>query len=261
MNNKKLKSRYNQIFKEGSRQFFSFNNYNESKIIMDFVDSWENKNVLEIGCGEGNLAAMICMAGALKVDAIDYSEEAVKIARNRYNIDNLNFACASTEDVKDMYDIIILQGVLEHIDKPFHLLKHLMEANVFEDGVIITSSPSFLNPRGYVWMTLQLLFQVPMSLTDIHFLCPFDFELFAEKNNYSIEIKSTDYDWAAGDRTIVDFEKRLPNALSDSGMNTNKVNNFLEWLAKAVFYFEHNDYSGTNVAYKLKKSLESKKTI
>ena len=32
-----------------------------------------------------------------------------------------------------------------------------------KDGILLTSSPSFLNPRGYVWMTLQLLFDVPMS--------------------------------------------------------------------------------------------------
>ena len=69
-----------------------------------------------------------------------------------------------------------MQGVLEHLDKPFKTLRSIIIANLKKNGQFITSSPSFLNPRGYVWMTLQLLFDVPMSLTDIHFLCPFDFE-------------------------------------------------------------------------------------
>ena len=58
---------------------------------------------------------------------------------------------------------------------------------VEKDGYLINLCPSFLNVRGHVWMTLQLLFDVPMSLSDLHFLCPFDFEEFCEGKGYELE--------------------------------------------------------------------------
>ena len=39
-------------------------------------------NVLEIGCGTGDLAAMIAESGARKVTACDYSVESIDKANN-----------------------------------------------------------------------------------------------------------------------------------------------------------------------------------
>ena len=38
-NRSQLKKMYDKIYKEGSENFFSFSNFNESKLILDFVDS------------------------------------------------------------------------------------------------------------------------------------------------------------------------------------------------------------------------------
>lgn len=251
--NQSLKKHYDAIYRDGSKKYFSFSSFNESKLILDFLDNWEGKEVLELGCGEGELAAMIGFANAKKIDAIDYSEEAIKIAKSKINLDNVNYFCRDAMNINSKYDVVVMQGVLEHIDKPFEMLKTIMDNNVKNDGVLITSSPSFLNPRGYVWMTLQLLFDVPMSLSDIHFLCPFDFQLFAQKYNYKIKIRSTDYDWGGGRRTLIDFKKRLRNALRDAGMADKQVPKLLEWLQKAMPYFQHDNYSGANVAYRIEK--------
>jgi len=251
--NQSLKKRYDTIYKEGQGTYFSFSSYNQSHPILDLVGNWEGKNVLEIGCGEGALSAMIGLAGAKKVDAIDYSEEAIKIAKSKINLDNVDYICKEAVDIDSQYDVVVMLGVLEHIDNPFETLKSFMDNNVKNKGMLITSSPSFLNPRGYVWMTLQLLFDVPMSLSDIHFLCPFDFQSFAEKYNYKIEIRSTDYDWGGGKRTLIDFEKRLSNALKDAGMDNEKVPYLLQWLQKAMPYFQHDNYSGANVAYRIER--------
>ncbi|MGB2807860.1 MAG: methyltransferase domain-containing protein [Sedimentisphaerales bacterium] len=250
--NQSLKNHYDAVYKKGQERYFSFSSYNQCKLILDFIDNWEGKSVLEIGCGEGALSAMIGFAGAKKVDAIDYSEEAIKIAKSKINLDNVNYICKEAVDIDSQYDVVIMLGVLEHIDNPFETLKSFMDKNVKNKGVLIISSPSFLNPRGYVWMTLQFLFDVPMSLSDIHFLCPFDFQSFAKKHNYEIEIISTDFDWG-GERTIVDFKKRLCNAISDAGMDNEKVPYLLQWLQKAMPYFQHDNYSGANVAYRIER--------
>lgn len=252
--NKLLKFKYDSIYKNGSNKFFSFNSFNESKLILDFLDNWEGKHVLEIGCGEGALATMIGFAGAKKVDAIDYSKEAIKEAKQRIHLKNVDFICEDIANIDQKYDVVIMQGVLEHIDKPFDALKSIMDNNVRNEGLLITTSPSFLNPRGYIWMTLQLLFDVPMSLSDIHFLCPFDFDSFVTKHNYKMQIKSTDHDWGGGERTIIDFEKRLRNALNDSKMDNKQVVKLLQWLRKAIPYFQHDQYSGANVGYLIQKT-------
>ena len=75
------------------------------------------------------------------------------------------------------------------------------------------------------------------SLSDLHFLNPFDFEEFCEKQNYTLVIKSCDQDWGAGERTIVDFNKRLRNALKDADMDNSKVDLLLAWLEKAMPFF------------------------
>mgnify|MGYP007000376178 CR=1 len=81
-----------------------------------------------------------------------------------------------------------------------------------------------------------MLLDVPMSLSDLHFLCPFDFEEFCENNDYSLKFESTDQDWGAGKRTIIDFKKRLPNALKDAHLSDKNVEKFLMWFEKAVNY-------------------------
>ena len=93
-----------------------------------------------------------------------------------------------------------------------------------------------------------------MSLTDINFMCPFDFEDFCKRNGYILEaIRSTDQDWGAGGRAIVDLSKRLPNALKDAGMDYSNADKLLEWLGKAVNYYHRDDFTGAIVGYKIRK--------
>ena len=254
MKNMELKEKYDSIYREDSLAFFTTTGFSESQLIIDLMHSWDGLDVLEIGCGEGRLAAMLSFAGAKKVDAVDYSSEAINIAKKRINLENVTFICADYKSVDKCYDVIVLQGVLEHFDNSFEALKNIIEKNLKDTGKVILTVPSFLNPRGYVWMTLQLLFDVPMSLTDLNFMCPFDFEDFCKEYGYTLEkIKSTDQDWGSGELAIIDMSKRLPNALRDAGMDYSKVDRLLKWLQKAMKYHRTNDFSGAIVGYKISK--------
>ena len=93
-------------------------------------------------------------------------------------------------------------------------------------------------------MTLQMLLDVPMSLSDLHFFTPDDFIKFAKKNDAEIEIDTFDQDWGGGERTILDFKKRLVNALRDAKLDNTRVDTFLSWLETALPYFNHTKYSG-----------------
>lgn len=257
MQNKDLLKTYNNVYKNDSSQFYSFNTFPESKLIMEMLPVWSGLKVLEIGCGEGRLAAMLSFAGVKSVDALDYSKEAINIAQERIRLDNVHYECLDYHEKKGEYDVVVLQGVLEHFDKPFVELEYILDNLVRHDGVLITSSPSFLNPRGYVWMTLQLLFDIPMSLTDLHFLCPFDFENYAEANGLTLELRSTDQEKGSGERLVIDLQKRLRNALKDAGMDNSKVDRLLEWVAQAAQYYQQDEFSGATVAYKLSRNVNS----
>ena len=166
------------------------------------------------------------------------------MANEKLNISNLEFFYKDASTVKGKYDAIVMAGVLEHIDEPFSLIDKLIKENLNKGGKIITASPSFLNPRGYVWMTLQMLLDVPMSLSDIHFFSPSDFNNYAKSRGLKVSMFSIDHDWGGGDRTILDFKKRLVNALKDKGLNNQNVPEFLEWLKESIAYFNHDDNSG-----------------
>lgn len=254
MKNVDLREKYESIYAEGSSKYFSISGFSMSRLIIDLMPSWNDLDVLDIGCGEGGLAAMLSFAGAKKVDAVDYSSEAINIAKKRINFENVFFSCGDYRLIDKRYDVVVLQGVLEHFDNSFEALEHIIETNLKNDGRVILTTPSFLNPRGYVWMTLQLLFNVPMSLTDLNFMCPFDFDDFCKSHGYSLEeIKSTDQDWGSGELAIIDLSKRLPNALRDAGMDHSNVGRLIEWLRKAVKYHRTDDFSGAIVGYKISK--------
>ena len=59
-----------------------------------------------------------------------------------------------------------------------------------------------------------------------------------------------------GDKTVLDFKRRLVNALRDANLDNTKVAHFLDWMEKALPYFEHTEYSGAIMVAKLSKCLD-----
>lgn len=245
-----LKNLYDKVYAEGAySKFFTFLSYPWVMAIIESAE-WEGKKVLEIGCGEGDFASIIAFHGG-SVTAIDYSKEAIKIANKKYSLDNCYFICCDYQDMSEKYDIVVLNGVLEHTEDPLDTLIHIKNKLLQnKHSKIITSSPSFLNVRGTIWMALQLLFDVPMSKSDVHFLCPFDFEEFSEKLGANLTYKSSDQDWGHGEKLIIDFKKRLVNALRDAGMKGN-VERLMTWLNKTLPYKNYTDFSGAVIIYTL----------
>ena len=252
MKNIDLKEKYDRVFKEGSDNFFTCNVFHEAHTIAGMQD-WQGLRVMDVGCGEGLLSSMIAHAGAEHVVGIDYSEEAIENAINKFNIPNIQFIAGDYRIVENKFDVITMQGVMEHLDNPWEEVENIIENCLEDDGCLITSSPSFLNPRGYVWMTLQKLFDVPMSLTDLHFICPFDMEHFCDEKGYELDYESIHQDWGSGETMIRDFNKRLRNALRDANMDNSKVDDLLQWLREAIEYFETDESTGAIVVYKVCK--------
>jgi SAM-dependent methyltransferase len=230
--NADLQSKYEEMHTQGPTAWFS-DGQNEREAILEMGKPWINKSVLEIGCGEGDLAVMMANEGAV-VRAIDYSHEALSKAEQKHvhsrGIQSIWFANEDFHKVSRKYSRVVLQGVLEHFDKPWVELDWIIRNLVRPGGDIITSSPCFVNPRGIVWMTLATLFDAPMSLTDLHFIHPWDMSDFAWKHPLVRRITTdfTDEDWALGNDMIADLRQRLPKVLPD--IPGEKIERLTDWL-------------------------------
>lgn len=178
--------------------------------------------MLEIGCGTGDFAAWMATSGAHSVVAIDPSAMAIAEACSKYDIPNLIFVTGQVgvghwEESKNKYDIVVMVGVLEHVRDPSEVVNIISTHFLAPNGVLATSSPNFLNPRGFMWLALQELAGAVMSLTDKHMISPRAMKEMAGKAGLTnVGEISCDYSWASGARMIEDFKKRLPLALPDT---------------------------------------------
>ena len=253
--NEALKEVYDKMHHEGPGAWFD-DGAEERELILKMGEPWSDGygglEVLEIGCGEGWLSELIATR-TVKVTGIDYSEEAIKKAKLREK-HFLMFECINYRDINFRFDRIVMQGVLEHLDNPFVELKWMMDNLLVDGGDVITSSPMFVNPRGFVWMALHAVGAV-MSKTDLHFLNPWDFEGFCKDNGYSLKWTSCNHSWANGVRMIEDFRKRLPLALRDGGIHidVNKLAELFRWLAGSGPMIELGSNLGATAVYRISK--------
>jgi SAM-dependent methyltransferase len=102
---------------------------------------WYGKKVLEVGCGIGTDTLEFVRAGA-KVVALDLSDESLKIAANRFDVEGLWFrktdgaerkisfwhANAENHIPLKNYDLAYSFGVLHHTPRPELVLRNIYEA-------------------------------------------------------------------------------------------------------------------------------------
>lgn len=105
---------YNRIAKKYDEEYG--NDLSDTPYIDIFLSKTCGKRILDIGCGTGTLSEYIANKG-YTVDAIDFSEEMLKIARNK--IKNVNFIQMDMRsiDVDKKYNGIMLAYSLFHISK------------------------------------------------------------------------------------------------------------------------------------------------
>lgn len=253
MNNKKLQSFYDKVYIKGEKKHFT--TYRESsstseiyKILNDI--KWKSKKILDVGCGTGNFAFNIAKKGG-HILGIDYSDEAISIAQTKYFHNNLEFKKLDVSEIKEKFDIIVSNGTLEHMDEPLKTLR-LFKKHLNSNGSIIITSPNWTNPRGYILLTLMYLFKSPITLADIHYFTPVDFENFAKKLKMKLQWKTVDRSWSHGQVLIKDFKKRLPKVLKDSKLPNNKkqIDGLLKWVNTNVVSLNNDlPHSGATGIY------------
>ena len=232
MKNFDLQKIYDKAFLKGEEKHFTRRGKVSGDLEFNEVlkeVSWKNKNVLDVGCGTGRLLYLAAKKGA-KCTGVDFSNEAIKIAKKKYIHPNLSFQELDiTENFSSKYDVIVSIGTLEHQDDPLYILK-MLKKHLNPRGKIIITCPNWTNPRGYVLMTLYLIFNAPITLADLHYFTPKDFEKWAKILKMNLKWRTFDKSWGHGKVMIQDLTKRLPKVLDDAKLpcESKNIQNFIQ---------------------------------
>ena len=243
--NSSLKLFYDKVYKKGETKHFTpFVTKNiptdEIKEILKEVN-WKNKLVLDVGCGTGLFAFKVSKLGPKQILGIDFSKEAIEIATKTHKNNNLQYQVLDVKEIKSKYDIIVSLGTLEHMDNPLKTLK-ILKKHLSKNGKIIVTSPNWTNPRGYILMTLWHLFNAPITLADLHYQTPVDFQNYAKKLDMRLKWRTFDRDWGHGNTLIADFEKRLPNIIKDTKLKVTQtqIQSLIQWTKTNIVSFNND---------------------
>lgn len=122
----------------GSKEYFDEvekRKYFVEPHIPTFADfqKWNNKKVLEIGCGIGTDSINFAKSGA-KYTGFELSKESLDITKKRFNTFNLegNFYNGNAEELnkivpEDKYDLIYSFGVIHHSPEPEKIIENVKQ--------------------------------------------------------------------------------------------------------------------------------------
>jgi len=132
--NYKLDDNKSTILEKGNK------NYLTSKF-KDFIGY--KKDVLEVGCGTGQLAIYFALGTNNRVVALDPTIESLELAADfskKHNIDNIDFVNADIFDdvlTDRFFDFIWCNGVLHHTKDPYEAFRVLIKSLKNEGYVLI----------------------------------------------------------------------------------------------------------------------------
>lgn len=110
------------------------------------------RTVLDLGCGNGSLTALVARAG-YAVTGLDHSQSGVRLAANRYpeaSFEQQDLVEPLPEDHIGQYDAVISVEVVEHLLLPRRLIDNAFSA-LRPGGMLIVTTPY----HGY-WKNLAL---------------------------------------------------------------------------------------------------------
>ncbi len=122
--------------------------YDESRHLAAYHharDLAAGKEVLDAGCGEG-FGTQLLASSASYVLGIDYSEEAVRKAREEFALPNLEFKRLDVFDLPSLgrsFDLVCNFQVLEHLREPLPFLRAVSTA-LKPGGALLLTTPNRL---------------------------------------------------------------------------------------------------------------------
>ena len=106
--------------------------------ILDNAEVTEGKDVLDVGCGTGNLIPDYLKRGAASVTAIDISPRMAETAKRKFDLPNVTVLCGSAEKMETdrRFDCIVVYNAFPHFPDQEGLIRHM--ASLLKPGGTLT---------------------------------------------------------------------------------------------------------------------------
>jgi len=125
---------YDTLFRSGGHEGQYHVHYTESMYFpvwrrsVEIISALEDPNVMEIGCGPGQFAHLLFDSGIRSYKGIDFSAEAIEMARKNVTGWTERFSVADAFDAGLFcgdFTVVVLLEVLEHIENDLDLLRSI----------------------------------------------------------------------------------------------------------------------------------------
>lgn len=105
--------------------------------ILDSAQVLEGKDVLDVACGTGVLIPDYLERKVKSVTAIDIAPEMIKIAKKKFQEENVEFICGDVETEKfgRKFDCIVVYNAFPHFSEPEHLIQ-VLTSHLKEGGTL-----------------------------------------------------------------------------------------------------------------------------
>jgi 2-polyprenyl-3-methyl-5-hydroxy-6-metoxy-1,4-benzoquinol methylase len=218
-------AKYEEIYRSADVWLYKKSHGVHSVIYSLIKGELPGRRLLDVGCGAGRLAIMAAYGGAEAV-GFDFSETAIAIAALNarsagrdvsFVVDDIASYCAKGGAP---FDLVTLVGVLEHVPDPEVTLRDLYGV-LNPGGLLVVSCPNFINPRGFSYMTVLSLLNLPMSLADLRQIDYMDMQGWAASTGFALEqVVGAIYRFGWDQKSADDMIKRMPLAVRDSKLET-----------------------------------------
>lgn len=185
-------------------------------------------NVLEVGCGDGYGTDYINRPD-LKLEAIDVSKDAIKVAKSKYK--NINFKSFNGKNFKyldNSFDVILSFQVIEHVESVSDYLSELKRI-LKPNGVLIITTPD----RRYRLTKNQKPWN-PFHLRE--------YDLKTYKQDFKNIFPKTEIFSVLSSKEIlnIEFNRVKPNRLDYDGkpIKTKEIKNFINKFSVKDFFIE-----------------------
>jgi len=216
LDKKTVKNRYKLMYQE---TFETSVPGTSAHVIYQSKSFLKNKTILDLGCGAGRLS-LYAAKYAKFVAGVDYIDQAIDYGKKfavLCSVKNVEFNVGDLDTYsKKKFDVILISEVLQHVNNPQATLFRCKKI-LNKHGFVIINIPSFDNFRGAVWLTLQKLFKLPMSLTDTFQISADQMYSIAKKAGFNVvKTVGISYDWAWAEWGINDIKRRVFLATTDA---------------------------------------------
>lgn len=116
------------------------------RVILEYVAKSDGTNILEVGCGCGDLLHVLERKGYTGV-GIDISEDALVVAGAGLSSHRIKVACCTPGDLQDTFDIVIASEVMEHYQDDISFLLQLRD-RLCERGRLLLTVPAHMKEWG-----------------------------------------------------------------------------------------------------------------